>query len=129
MDFSFSDIVHRLTQKERHMVETRKLKYGNPSKETKKGGYQKREEKEVHAIEEPQDREQQKNQAKQKMRQSIRLPIAPAIMYKDCLKKGLIAPNPQKELGPNNDKPHWYNDDAYCAYHKVKGHKTNVCML
>lgn len=35
--FSFSNIIHILIQKERHMVKTQKLKYGDPSKEKNKG--------------------------------------------------------------------------------------------
>jgi len=50
-------------------------------------------------------------------------------MFKDCLQNGLITPDPQRELGPNDEKPSWYNEQAFYKYHKVRGHGTNDCML
>ena len=58
MALPFTEIVHRITQNEKCLVEIGDLKYGNLPKETKWGRYQKMEDKEVHAIEEPQTKEQ-----------------------------------------------------------------------
>lgn len=41
----------------------------------------------------------------------------------------LIALDKHQELGTNDEKPHWYNEDPYYTYHKVKRHKTNACMI
>lgn len=50
-------------------------------------------------------------------------------MFKCCLQDGLIKPDPKKDLVPHNDKPLWYNKVKFYEYHKVKGHKTNACMI
>lgn len=64
MTFLFIDIMHRLNQKEIYLMDINELKYGSPTKEIKRGWYKKKEDKEFHAIEEPQSKNQQKNQAK-----------------------------------------------------------------
>lgn len=52
----FTTCVHRITQKQKHLVDMGDLKYGNPPKEEKEGRYQKKEYKEVHSREEPQSK-------------------------------------------------------------------------
>jgi len=45
MTLSFTKIMHRLTKKEKCLVDMGDLKYGNPSKETKGSKYHKKEDK------------------------------------------------------------------------------------
>lgn len=60
MTLPFTEIMHRLVQKEKCLVDIGKLKYGNPLNETKRGGYKKNEYKEVYAVEDPQNKEKTK---------------------------------------------------------------------
>jgi len=53
MTLPFTRIMHRFTQKKKFLVDMGDLKYENPNKETKGGRHQKKEDKEVHDIEEP----------------------------------------------------------------------------
>lgn len=61
MTLPFTKIMHTITQKENCLVDMGDLKYGNPNKETKGGRYLKKEDKEVHAVEEPPSKEKQKS--------------------------------------------------------------------
>lgn len=57
----FTKIIHRLSQKDKCLVDMGSLKYGNPSIETNGGRHQKKEDKEDYAIEEPSSKENQKS--------------------------------------------------------------------
>jgi len=64
MTLPFIEIFHRLTQKEKYLVDIGDLKYGNSREETKGSKYYKKEDKEVLTIEEPPSKDQQKRYAK-----------------------------------------------------------------
>jgi len=50
MKLPFTEIMHRLTQKKKYLVDMGDLKYGNPNKETKEGIHHKKDDKKVHSI-------------------------------------------------------------------------------
>jgi len=45
-----------------------------------------------------------------------------------CLKNGLITLPPIKPHQENELKAMWYNENDYCDYHCIVGHKTSDCM-
>lgn len=53
------------------------------------------------------------------------LPTHPSRMLEDFLERGLIKRIQGIEYGPNEEKPYWYKESAFCRYHQVKGHHTS----
>jgi len=45
-----------------------------------------------------------------------------------CLKQGIITLPPVRPCQENEIKVAWYNENDYCEYHSVVGHKTVDCM-
>lgn len=97
MTLQFIEIMHRLVQKEKYLVDMGELKYHNNFKEPKRGGFHSKEDKNVYAIKESQSKEKQKFKLRKFFQRNIRLHLAIAYLFKYCLQKGLIAPNPQRE--------------------------------
>lgn len=76
----------------------------------RKNGHIQRMKIKVNVVETP------KEEPKEIKREYLRTPIPPYQMFNDFLDKGLIHPNPQKELWKNYPKPSWHNEQFYLSY-------------
>jgi len=117
---AFSDMTHKLLEKEKVLVKLGLVKYGEDEKPKAKDKRTQspKKEKSVHVA---------KKIDEKKERKFIKFPIPPRFILKDLITKGLLQPLPKWEEDPTAETPAWYKEDRYYEYHQTKGHATNGC--
>jgi len=119
---AFSDMTHKLLEKEKVLVKLGLVKYGEyekPKAKDKRAQSPKKD-KSIHV---------EKKIDEKKEKKFIKFPIPPRFILKDLVTKGLLQPLPKREEDPTAERPAWYKEDRYYEYHQTKGHATNGCGI